>query len=142
MCVSLSICAIIQYYEVDSILPIPRYLVLQWPIKIGSYLSIYNLLKRHWLRLEVTKVYSFSKQFFLQSLLDTFWRYFQLILADVSLKVPPNCVSNEDHAKHFFKNEWTLVIQICFLELYEEANWSSYLAIQHNGEVNLFLFID
>ena len=54
------------------------------------------------------------------------------------LKVPPNYVSNEDHANHCFKNEWTLVSQICFLELYEEANWSSYLAIQQNGEVNIF----
>ena len=50
----------------------------------------------------LAKVHSFLKQGFARSALDTIWGYFQLMSAEVSLKV----VSSEDRTKHCRINEW------------------------------------
>ena len=57
-------------------------------------------------------VHSSIEQFWSQSPVNTIWWYFQLLSAEVSLKISckyHQIVSTEDCAKQYFRNEWTLV---------------------------------
>ena len=77
-----------------------------FPFSKGSnYLCWSNILRRK----NHTEVHSFLKQYFARSSAETVLGDFQLRSAEVGLKISwkyHQIVSNEDHTKHCFKNEW------------------------------------
>ena len=60
-------------------------------------------------------MHSFFKKCFVRSSLDTIWWYvlpadFQATPANISHEIVPS----EEHAKHCFKNEWTLEVTFTY----------------------------